>query len=263
MNETQEKELVQRVRGYGYIDLAFVIRSKVKPAIGELDGAIRMLPRLGRDGESECSFAAQLYAQKESKAAKVAEQLIAMRHRLDTITDEILRCQKNLRVLGEGSAKIHGEATGRQLSYTFAELQRQLKDAEDNHKQAKDSIEEMERLLMYSARITHPDVPSVGVPACSPSDRKTAEKQKPHVVATATPASVKPAGWPAPIPAGPPIGRSLPSPVTPVDANSVPWPAPLPPGPSLRGELPLPIPLPHPVGGTDIMLTPPKNIIQM
>lgn len=257
MNAAQEKDLIQRVRGYENLDLDFRIQQEVKPAIKELDEAIRTLPRLGRNSESECPFAAQLYEHKERQAAKVADQLTSMRFRLKTIDEEIMRCLKNLLVVEEGSAKIHSKETGQKVSYVFAKLKSQLRCAQEMSKRAKDSIEEMERVLMYSARITHPDVPSVGVPTWSPADRKTTDKRKFPPPTSAIPPATNPVPWPAPMPPGPPFGR---------DKATVPLPPLIPPGPPLgrdKSSVPLLPPIPHPVGGTDMVLKPPKNAIHL
>jgi hypothetical protein len=257
VNEAQEKDILRRVRGYEYLNVASRIQQDVKPAIKQLDAAIRMLPRIDRNGESECPFAAQLYVQKEQKAAKVGDELTAMRHLLEMIDEEIMRCHKNLRVVSQGSAKIHSKETGQKVSYVFAELKRQLSCAQEMSKQAKDSIEEMERVLTYSARIAHPDVPSVGVPAWTPADRKTTDKRNSSPPYLTSPTVAKPMLWPSPIPAGPPLGR---------DKTNIPLPPPIPLGSPFRSHkngVPLPPPIPHPVSGTDMVLKPPKNAIHL
>ena len=255
MNEAQEKAALQRGKGYEGLRLDELMQSEIKPAIKELDTEVRELPRLDRNGQSECPFAAQLYAQKERKAAKVAELLTRMRYKLETIDTEIVRCLKNLHVVGEGSAKIHSNETNKNLIYVATTLKEQLRDAQEDSKRAKGSIEEMERVLTYSARIAHPDVPTVGVPAWPPADRKTTENQKPAPPFSVTPPVISPLPLPLPIPPGPPFGLGR------GDA----WlPPPIPGGPRFGRDqwiCPKPPPIPHPVGGTDMLLNPPKSAI--
>lgn len=257
MNEDLEAKLLRRRKEYWQSGLAGYIQDEMKPAIKDLDNEVRMLPRIGPDGQSECPFAAQLYEQKERKAAKVAEILTTMRRKLKAIDEEITLYLHNLRIAEEAAAEIHGEATSQNAVYVVSVVKENLASAQNDSKMAKEAIAELERVLMYSEKIRHPDVPSVGVPAWSPEDRKKNDKRKSAPAASAPKPPSNPMPLPAPIPAGQSLGQNK---------GSVPLPPPIPIPPPMRrdsGKPLIPPPIPHPIGGTDMLLKPPKGAIHL
>lgn len=224
----------RRSSSYGETSLHDVIRLEMKPALKELESVVRILPRVGPVGESDCPFAAQLYVQKEAKARRVAEVWTKLRYRLETVVEEILQCQERLRVVGRMFDDVESDTTRKRLGYAHNEVEGQLRGAESARDELKATLEEIERTLMLSEKLSHPDVPAVGVPAWPPEGHGPGQQWKPRPPSGIGNGLIprSPAGESSPIP-----GRKKPAPPLPA-----PPPLPVPPPVVIPAPLPLPVP---------------------
>lgn len=62
----------------------------------ELTSKVRVLPKVDQEGNSECPFAEELYAQKDECMEKVERESHKLQHYLVLVEEEIARCRANL-----------------------------------------------------------------------------------------------------------------------------------------------------------------------
>jgi len=199
-------DLTRNAGGYGPPICAQSILSDAKRDIKELDAASAVLPKVGPNGESECPFAAQLYVQKEGKARKVADQWIRLRYHMDAVEDEIGQYQKALSTAGKVCRGVNTGETHKQALYAYRRMESRLHAAEDERRQTQDALEYIERVLAYSARLSHPGVPPVDVPAWPPDNQQTNQQRTPSPPSSGLPPADCPFPSPGPFRSKPPFG---------------------------------------------------------
>jgi hypothetical protein len=83
---------------------------EVDGCIDALVKALRMLPRVHKDGSSECPFAEELFADKEAIQREL-ESLSGQLHKhYETATEELKRCKRNRNVIREDEGQLYGVA---------------------------------------------------------------------------------------------------------------------------------------------------------
>jgi len=95
---------------------------KTKKSIEDLDRSVHSLPDVDEDGNSECPFAEELYAEKEKRQKKLQSQLKEFYKIIEAIDAEIGRCKKNLTVITAHQNKINSDKIRDQYTEEEAKL---------------------------------------------------------------------------------------------------------------------------------------------
>lgn len=83
--------------------------------------AIRQLPKVDKDGNSECPFAEELYARKEEAVEQVKSCLRKLYEYANWIEEQLGRCRQNASILSSGKDSLHTERP--QITLSEAEQQ--------------------------------------------------------------------------------------------------------------------------------------------
>jgi len=137
-------------------------------AMEELAEAVAVLPRVDKDGSSECPFAEQLYRQKEEAHLEAQGELNDLEELLRAVDQEIGRCRKNLVRLGQGEGNIKSPETRNRYSGATAAQGTQYKKALEQRKRVLDLIEALKALLRESAQERYPGMDPENPPDIEP-----------------------------------------------------------------------------------------------
>jgi hypothetical protein len=124
--------------------------SYMKSLVEGLLNAISVLPKVDEEGNSECPFAEDLYAQKEEAAEKVEAELPKLRGYVGVVEQEIARCEANLQEINADSGSLNlPEAKGKYNEAVRAQ-ETQYKKAIGQRKALTDTISRAEEALSLS-----------------------------------------------------------------------------------------------------------------
>jgi hypothetical protein len=95
---------------------------KAAGCIEELLRAARSLPKVDKDGSSECPFAEEWYAKKEEAQEKVSKCLKRLNKYSCWITKEISRCKNNMTVISAHQDQLNNDRPRKYFSEAEAKL---------------------------------------------------------------------------------------------------------------------------------------------
>ena len=105
--------------------------SYMETLLKELANRAGVLPKADKDGSSECPFAEDLYAAKESAENNVTEQLKKLQGNLGPLNKEISGCKRNLELIQADSNHLHIEEARQNYSYAEGSLEAYYEKAID------------------------------------------------------------------------------------------------------------------------------------
>ena len=109
-DDSKGKKVHHRPAGLSLDQLQSVMASTEK-SLDDLNHKNRILPKVEKDGSSECPFAEDLYADKEEAAQKLTKRLQELRSFLPQIDEKIARFKSNLnRIDNDGKAISYDKA---------------------------------------------------------------------------------------------------------------------------------------------------------
>ena len=157
-------EPIRETPAHRYDGNLYSLLSDIKRDLEELDSVVRSLPRVDRDGGSECPFADKIYAKKELAAHKVAELLVQAREALAVTDNEIDRLNHNIDIIVRDSDEVVTPATQKKYDDASTSEREQLSRAQKSWDMLKAAIIEMERTLAYAEKLSYPGMPVQRVP---------------------------------------------------------------------------------------------------
>jgi len=86
-------------------------------------GAVRVLPRVDRDGHSDCPFAEELYARKEEWEAKLRDGLASLQAELRKVEEALTLCRRRGAVVEGDQSRLTGEDAKRRYADAQARLE--------------------------------------------------------------------------------------------------------------------------------------------
>jgi hypothetical protein len=97
----------------------------------KLEQKASVLPKVEKDGYSECPFARDLYSVKEEAEEKVTTHLKKLRRNVAVLKKEIYKCKKNLQLIQSDANHLHLEDTIRNYAIAEGSLERYYTKAVD------------------------------------------------------------------------------------------------------------------------------------
>ena len=113
-------------------------------AVEELQRTSGQLPKVDEDGNSECPFAEQLYAEKEEAQNEVNACLKQMDEYRKWIDEEIAGCKNDLTVISAHQEYIHRDKPRAHYSDAEAEAAATLKHLEEVKENMEEALEQMQ-----------------------------------------------------------------------------------------------------------------------
>jgi septal ring factor EnvC (AmiA/AmiB activator) len=134
------------------------LRESFSSLIGEtekllraLQGSLSCLPRVEKDGTSECTFAKALFAQKEEAQRAVAQKHASLQEYVPIIEEEVARTHRTLSELKATKDSLHREEPKRQLSDAEIQAKREYDRVIEQRTKLQDILKRMESVLNRSA----------------------------------------------------------------------------------------------------------------
>lgn len=112
-----------------------------------LSKRIDILPRVEKDGSSECHFAEDLYADKEEAAEKVAQRLRDIKGYMPLAEREIARCSHNLSTISSDKGRLRDDEAITQYQDALHAQQYHYQKAVERRKALQELIQQAEQLL--------------------------------------------------------------------------------------------------------------------
>lgn len=112
-----------------------------------LSKRIDILPRVEKDGSSECHFAEDLYADKEEAAEKVAQRLRDISGYMPLVEREITRCCNNLTTISSDKGRLRDDEAIAQYQHALRAQQHHYQKAVERRKALQELIQQAEQLL--------------------------------------------------------------------------------------------------------------------
>jgi len=105
-------------------------------AIKKLESKMSYLPMIDANGNSDCPFAEELYAQKEEAEQKVVREVDCLRHFLPLLDQQIARCRSNQSQVQSYAEKLAGPDVKNRYAAAKEILERQYIEATQDRKEA-------------------------------------------------------------------------------------------------------------------------------
>ncbi len=143
-----------------------------KKCMEDLDRSVHSLPSVDEDGNSECPFAEELYAQKEELQKTLEARLKDLFEMMKAVDAEIQRCRKNLAVVTAHHDSIHGEKVRDKYSDEEFKLAERIKQLTEIREQIQKAIKAVQKALAESKARYYPGTKPdewPGIPDDSPT----------------------------------------------------------------------------------------------
>jgi len=121
--------------------------SDTEKSMKELEKKMSYLPRIDSEGNSECPFAEDLYAQKEEAEKEVVRSVDWLKDCLPLLNREISRCQKNLNHIRNDAGRLATPEAKSQYVVAERMLMREYLEAVENRKRAEFLLEKAHVIL--------------------------------------------------------------------------------------------------------------------
>lgn len=117
----------------------------------KLRSAVAALPRVDKEGNSECPFAAELYAKKEKIQAEVEAGLQKLEEYLQQVEEEITRIKGDLTVVSAHQDQLHGDRAREHFSEAEVQLAALYKRYRKLRDRLQEVIEAVQKILQEAA----------------------------------------------------------------------------------------------------------------
>ena len=119
----------------------------MKGLVEELFSKIRVLPKVDQEGNSECPFAEDLYAQKDESMEKVEKESQKLPRYLGLVEKEIARCSANLEQISADRSSLNLEEAKEKYNVAKRSQESQYNSAIQQRKALVDLISRTEQAL--------------------------------------------------------------------------------------------------------------------
>ena len=123
----------------------------------ELRKAYRILPKVDEDGYSKCSFAEQLYFQKQESEQQLQQQNERLKADLAEINAKIKKCKSNEGIIASDQDQLHGQDALDQYEEAQNKLKTRLKQLREKRTHIKSKNKDVEELLGKTCKKIWPD----------------------------------------------------------------------------------------------------------
>ena len=124
--------------------------------IEKLDRSVHSLPKVDEDGNSECPFAEEMYAQKEDIQAQLNGQLKGLYEKQEAIDAENTRCKNNLVVISAHERRIHRDSVRDQYSQAEVELCARIECLSEMQERVTKTIKDVQAALAEASEKYYP-----------------------------------------------------------------------------------------------------------
>ena len=129
---------------------------KSKSDIEKLKRAMELLPKVADDGDSECPFAEQLYAEKEEALEKANASLKQLDEYRQWVEDEIGKCKNDLTVITAHQEQLHKDQPRRHYSEAEAKVAATLKHLAKVKEEIAELFEQMQESIQQASQKQYP-----------------------------------------------------------------------------------------------------------
>lgn len=124
--------------------------------INKLQSATKVLPKVDKDGSSECPFAEELYAQKEEAQKEAQECLEKLGEYQLWVENQIRICQNNLSIISSGKAALRTDRPRDRLSEAEDNLSAFCKKLEELLGKIEDVFRQLQAAIMEASQKQFP-----------------------------------------------------------------------------------------------------------
>jgi len=130
--------------------------SHVKRLLEELWSKVKVCPKVDQEGNSECPFAEDLYAEKEEFTEKVEKESKKLQPYLRVVEQEIERCSNNLDQLSADSSSLNLDEAKERYAVAKRAQESQYNKALQQRKGLTDLISKTEKIVALARAKTFP-----------------------------------------------------------------------------------------------------------
>lgn len=120
--------------------------------LDSLEKKINILPKVDEKGNSECSFAETLYAQKDKEAEKVETELEPLRDLLVLLKEELVKLRANLSTVLEDTRSLHFEDAKEKYLFARQGIEKNIEINLDKQKKLLALISQVEEMLSLARK---------------------------------------------------------------------------------------------------------------
>ena len=145
---------------------------EARRAIEKLGVKENALPKVEADGQSECSFAEQCYAQKEEIVGELRRLIAVFRSYVPAIDAEVARIERDYMLTGAARDRLHGAEPRRKLTESERKIREWRDGVIEQGRKATDMIKAMENAIAEADKKKWP----LGQPKKSPYGHTGAQR---------------------------------------------------------------------------------------
>jgi len=129
----------------------------IDECIEGLRKAYDLLPKVDEEGNSECPFAEQLYAQKQEQQRELQQHLEKLKKDLVQVETDIQKCNSNANIVASDQGQLHSQNVFERYEQAEDKLKSKLKQLHEKRTHIRSKMKDTEKLLAKTNEKNWPD----------------------------------------------------------------------------------------------------------